>query len=199
MRDVASRLAAAAAVIASSILVPAAAQAKGGAVRSCAPSDRTFALALHSKGVSCSQARGIERHAGQHHWALPFRLYGRTWRGAIYSHAHYSRALILVVNGASLRATIGIRCRGRGCPFATRRLVVPSARSCTSRAKGRCRRLAAIDLAGLLRHARLAIGAQLVVRILKPGWIGKQYVFNVRSGRAPAVVIRTIAAPPLPG
>jgi hypothetical protein len=88
MRDVASRLAAAAAVIASSILVPAAAQAKGGAVRSCAPSDRTFALALHSKGVSCSQARGIERHAGQHHWALPFRLYGRTWRGAIYSHAH---------------------------------------------------------------------------------------------------------------
>jgi hypothetical protein len=67
----------------------AAARANVGTIRSCKPGDRSFALSVRAKGVSCNEARGIERYAAHHDWVAPFRLYHRRWRATVYSHAHH--------------------------------------------------------------------------------------------------------------
>ena len=155
-------LAAAAAVIASSILVlvPAAAQAHGGAIRSCTPSDRWFTQSLVARGVPCSQARRIERYATNHDWTPKFRLYRRTWHATIYSRAHghtYYRF-------RSGRLIVWLSATGRG-------LALGSSSSSTSGSPG--------DLAPpqLQSLGTVTYGQPLPVPVSGSGVAAGQYVF----------------------
>lgn len=69
----------------------------------------------------------------------------------------------------------------RGCSFAQSRTV---------RSSGQKRSL---DLTAAFGTHRLAINAQLAVKIIQPNWIAKYYNFVVRSGRVPRVQISCFA------
>ena len=76
---------------------------------------------MHAKGLSCREARGIERYAAHHDW-IPFRLYHRTWTATIYSHAHHhtyvrfhSGRLIVWITGARATPKGGGLPLGSGC------------------------------------------------------------------------------------
>jgi hypothetical protein len=81
-------------------------------------------------------------------------------------------------------ATVDIRCRGRGCPYAKRTRAFASARK-------RLNLLKALRL----RDARLRPKAVLQVRILLPGHVGKVVRFKVR--KAPKVPLSSeLCLPP---
>jgi hypothetical protein len=117
-----NRLAAeAAAIVASVLLLPAVALAHAGTMKSCAPSNHAFALSLYAKGVPCSEAREIERHAAAHGWRSPFRLSGRRWNPTIYRRLHLhtqvrfqSGQLIVWIEAAKPSPTGGLSL-GSGC------------------------------------------------------------------------------------
>ena len=101
----------------------------------------------------------------------------------------YSRALVLTVDAPPAGARILLKCRGRDCPFAARSIATGGTKRCRSKRRRRCRPPGAINLAQLLNHKRLRVGTRLIVQIIKPGWVGKEYVFVIRAGRAPRVQI----------
>jgi hypothetical protein len=50
-----------------------------------------------------------------------------------------------------------------------------------------------VTLASLFRGRYLAVGARITVSIVRPGWVGKTFLFTVRSGRAPTFAITCLA------
>jgi hypothetical protein len=76
-----------------------------------------------------------------------------------------ARVTLLTVR-APRRATITVRCRGRGCPR------LPLARS--------------TRLVHLRRYERLLrAGVQLEISVTRPGYVGKHTVLRMRRGKAP--------------
>jgi hypothetical protein len=112
-----------------------------------------------------------------------------TMQWTFFHTSTYSQTLALIVNGAPPGATVRLKCRGGGCPFAARKIAVGGTKGCGSKPGHRCGGHSAIDLAQWLSGAQLSVGTRITVEIVKPGWIGKQYVFTVRAGRAPGVQI----------
>jgi CSLREA domain-containing protein len=98
---------------------------------------------------------------------------------------------------APLGANIVVRCAGRGCLFSSRTVPVTPVRSCAGNGKRhRCRLINSprtIDLTTLFAHAHLAPGTRINVSFVKPGYVGKVYLFNIRSGRQPTVLITCLA------
>jgi hypothetical protein len=96
----------------------------------------------------------------------------------------YTKVLGLVVNGASL-TTVAVDCHGRGCPYARHTTLVHTTRPCGKNGKRRCRTFGTLDLTPGFRKHRLSVGTKLSVAITRPGWIGKYYLFTVRSAKGP--------------
>ena len=101
----------------------------------------------------------------------------------------YTQPLVLSVDGAPGGATILLECRGHGCPFAARSIATEPTHRCDSKGRRRCGPPGSVNLLKWLGHRRLRVGARIVVRISKPGWVGKEYVFVVRARRVPRVQI----------
>jgi hypothetical protein len=101
----------------------------------------------------------------------------------------YAQPLVLAVDGAPSGATILLKCRGHGCPFAARSIATDATHRCGSKPRRHCGPPKSINLLKWFGHRRLRVGARIVVRISKPGWVGKQYVFVVRARRVPRVQI----------
>ncbi len=104
----------------------------------------------------------------------------------------YTKILALSVNAAPVGATVVVKCRGTGCPFAKRSTPVRRCRSTPSHAckhKGS----ATIGLEPSFRKRRLDVGTGVSVQILRPGWIGKYYLFTMRAGRGPKIEISCLA------
>lgn len=87
VRRITTTIAIAAAAFPSLLLVLAVPAAEANTTRtgSCRPSDRSYTRSLRARGVSCRQARGIERYRANHDWKRTFRLYGRTWHATAHS------------------------------------------------------------------------------------------------------------------
>jgi hypothetical protein len=94
---------------------------------------------------------------------------------AVYSN--YSvNTLLVVADAGPANATVELRCRGRGCPFARRRTSL----------QGRSRTLV---LTRRLARRRLGIGARIEVRITAPGSIGKLVRFTMQRRKLPRYTV----------
>jgi hypothetical protein len=104
----------------------------------------------------------------------------------------YTKILAFSVNAAPVGATVVVKCRGIGCPFAKRATPVRRCRSTPSHA---CKHegSATIGLEASFRKRRLDVGTGVSVQILRPGWIGKYYLFTMRAGRGPKIEISCLA------
>jgi len=115
----------------------------------------------------------------------PFRVRGTvtaTMQWSFYYTPTYTKVLALIVNGASSRTTVRVTCRGAGCPFAQRKIAVPSAVHHRN-----------VNLVGRFKTHRLRTGARIDVAITHPGWVGKHYTFQVRRRRGPQIGIACLA------
>jgi large repetitive protein len=101
----------------------------------------------------------------------------------------FTQVLALTVTGAPPRAKVLVWCHGKACPFARRAIPTGRSTGCGPRGRQRCLLRRTIDLTHLFRRSHLAIGARIRVEIVKPGWIGKNYVFTVIAGHGPVVRI----------
>jgi hypothetical protein len=104
----------------------------------------------------------------------------------------YTTVQALVVNGAS-HATVLVKCRGKGCPYAKRSTLVRATRRCGPGGTRRCSTHGTINLTPRLRGHRLHVGARITVMITRPNWIGKYYRFTIRAGRMPKIRIACLA------
>jgi hypothetical protein len=104
----------------------------------------------------------------------------------------YTKILAFSVNAAPVGATVVVKCNGSGCPFAKRSTPV---RRCRSTPSNACKQEASatIGLEASFRRRRLHVGTGVSVQILRPGWIGKYYLFTMRAGRGPKIKISCLA------
>ncbi len=100
-----------------------------------------------------------------------------------------TKVMALTISEAPVGANVLLRCHGRGCPFSRRTVAVVKPRSC----RGSCR-FATVHLVPTLRGHRLRAGATMSVAIVRSRWVGKYYLFTIRSGRAPSVKISCLPA-----
>lgn len=105
----------------------------------------------------------------------------------------YTQVRGLVLDAVPPGASVLLRCQGHGCPFARRVIVASPTRPCGPRGRHRCATHGGIDLTPPLRHKHLSPGARITVEVLKPGWVGKYYMFTVRAGRRPSTRISCTA------
>ena len=104
----------------------------------------------------------------------------------------YTKVLSLAVHNAA-RATVIVRCKGRGCPYAQRSAYVSTTKPCGKKHTRRCRTFGSINLTRGLRRRHLAVGSKLSVAITRSGWFGKYYLFTVRAGHPPRIAIKCLA------
>ncbi|HXD63217.1 MAG TPA: Ig-like domain-containing protein, partial [Solirubrobacteraceae bacterium] len=113
----------------------------------------------------------------------------------------------MVVKSLPGGATVRLSCTGKRCPLKTQSVSLAKERTCHGKGKKRRCRLAVpksgnLDLARLLDNKRVPVGSALVVAMIQPGAIGKEYVFRMVSGKQPSVKIQTLApggTAPCPG
>lgn len=130
-----------------------------------------------------------------------------TWRFSV--HAGYTTVLTMFATSVPAGASVKVECAGRGCPFGSH--IARASRSATAGAANSrtCKRRPCapkrtrgakprtgtkVDLAGLFHGRRLAPGARITVSIVKPGAIGKVYIFTIRASRYPTVKRTCVAA-----
>ena len=111
------------------------------------------------------------------------------WNFTFFSR--YTQVDSLVVQDPPVGGRVQIGCHGRGCRIA--RLTIATTAAKQGRCKGKhCSNGRAgknLDLSSVFRGWRLSPGALITVKVLKPGWVGRYYVFKVRGGSAPSVVV----------
>lgn len=112
----------------------------------------------------------------------------------------YTTVGSLVVRDVPPGGIVEVTCRGRGCAFVRWRSNAVAPRSaCKHR---RCQMAGPtpthgkVDLAELFKGRRLMVGARVIVTISKAGWIGKSFVFTVRTDRPPRVQITCLGSGP---
>jgi hypothetical protein len=123
---------------------------------------------------------------------LPIGTIRSTMQWTFLYTPRYTKILQFVVNGAPVGATILLKCQGAGCPFAKRSMIVPRCKA-TKTHKCSSHKVSTVDLEGRFRRSRLAPGARLNVQLVRAGWIGKYYLFTIRSARKPKVSISCLA------
>ena len=116
-----------------------------------------------------------------------------TMHWTFYYTLAYTKVLSLVVNGAPAGAKVLIDCRGRGCAFSERLVVVGESTRCGPKAKRGCGTEATIDLAPDFQKQGLHVGTRITVAIIRPRWMGRYYRFDTRAGRAPRVQVACLA------
>jgi Invasin, domain 3/Bacterial Ig-like domain (group 3) len=116
-------------------------------------------------------------------------------RWTFYYTPSYTKVVALLVKGAPLGATVLTRCIGQGCPFARRVTGVTKAERCKFHGKQPCsvRDQRTIDLSSPFHNHRLRVGARIIVELTRPDWIGKYYMFKVRSRQGPSIKIECLA------
>lgn len=105
----------------------------------------------------------------------------------------YTDVLSLVVKGASPGETVLLNCHGHGCPFSKRTIAVTKTKRCGPKGKRACLTHGNVDLTPALRNHPLRAGTRINIRIVRRGWIGRYYMFTVRSRRGPEIQIACLA------
>jgi streptogramin lyase len=125
--------------------------------------------------------------------AAPLRRVDATMSWDIPPRGHRFVVKHLLVVKAPGGARITVLCHGGGCPFASRSRAVPTSVSVRRCAHGRCRTvrrrvtLLNVELARLFSGHLLAPRTKLTVRIEKASWIGKVYLYTLKSGIQPEI------------
>jgi hypothetical protein len=104
----------------------------------------------------------------------------------------YTTVTALVVNGA-VNANVLVKCQGAGCPFKRHTTLVTGSRHCGLKATRTCLTHGTLDLTPQFRGRRLPIGTKITVMIVRPGWVGKYYMFTVRGGQSPRIRLSCLA------
>ena len=91
----------------------------------------------------------------------------------------YTRVSKLTVSGIPRSATLTLRCKGGGCPFARRSRAFPNGARTAK-------------LASLFKSRKLRVKTTLEVQITASGWIGKLVRFKVRANKIPSVTVRCL-------
>jgi hypothetical protein len=106
----------------------------------------------------------------------------------------YTRILSLTLAGSPVGGVVIVTCKGKGCPYKKRAVGVRRVKPCKAHSK-HCtrRRTGSFDLTPPFRHRRLRVGAKVTISVIKPGWIGKNYVFTMRARRGPRIQIACLA------
>jgi streptogramin lyase len=116
---------------------------------------------------------------------------------------HYTLVEALIAHGVPKGGYVEVACNGAGCPFHHHRsATVATASSRTAKhchKHGKCHTKPPppqgpnVSLASLFKGKHLHVGASISVSIVKAGWIGKSFVFTMRSNRTPGVQIACLA------
>ena len=112
-----------------------------------------------------------------------------TTQWSFYFTPSYTHVLQLIVSGVPSGASIVTKCHGGGCPFTRRTTVNRETKRCGRKGRHRCGIHSTIDLTPAFSHSQLGVGTRITVEITKRGWVGKDYVFAVRSSRSPQIRI----------
>jgi hypothetical protein len=105
----------------------------------------------------------------------------------------YSSVVAMLLTGVPYGSTVQMVCHGRGCPFARRRQLVPEPPQCPSNGRAACVATTVVDLGPNFASRHLAIGAQIIVMIARPEYVGKYYSFTVLARSVPTVEIACLA------
>jgi hypothetical protein len=128
--------------------------------------------------------------------SLPPRVLGRikaVMQWAFYYTPKYTQILALTVKRAPVGASVAVTCRGAGCPYAKRVDRVRRGKVCKPSRRHRCPAAETVNLMRGFQHRRLTIGSRVIVKITRAHWVGKYYLFGVRSGRPPSIRISCLA------
>jgi hypothetical protein len=93
----------------------------------------------------------------------------------------YTKVLALSVSSVPAGATVVVTCRGTGCPFSKQSTPVTKQGS------------KSIGLGAPFHGRRLAVGTAVNVQIIRPGYIGKYYLFTMRARKGPNIGISCLA------
>ena len=99
----------------------------------------------------------------------------------------YTQVRALVLDAVPPGATVLLKCRGHGCPFAKRVIVADKRKPCGPKGRHRCATHGVIDLAPRFRQQHLVPGVRITVEIIKAGWVGEYYRFTMRARHRPRV------------
>jgi hypothetical protein len=104
----------------------------------------------------------------------------------------------MVVRSLPGGAAVRLSCTGKRCAIKRQTALLSKQRTCHG--KGRKRRCAMVvpktgnlDLTRQLRGKRIPVGSTLVVAMVQPGAIGKEYVFRMLRDKPPSVKIGALA------
>jgi hypothetical protein len=113
----------------------------------------------------------------------------------------------MLVKGLPGGATVRLSCTGAGCPIKPQTVSLAKQRTCRGKGhKRRCKlstpQSGNLDLTHEVANRRFKVGSALVVAMIEPGSIGKEYVFQMLRDKQPSVKIRALApggTAPCPG
>jgi hypothetical protein len=108
----------------------------------------------------------------------------------------YTVVRSLTVHGVPNGGRVEVSCTGPGCPFAHSHsaTIAPRSRCARGRCQTRSRQGPTVSLGPLFKSRYLGVGTRITVSIVKRGWVGKTFLFTVRSDRAPAFRVACLAA-----
>ncbi len=111
---------------------------------------------------------------------------------SFYYTPSYTKVLKLIVKRVSIKATVTVKCRGRGCPYAVRKIKVPQVKRCGPHGKTICQ-TADVNIGRTFGNRHLSIGTVITVIVSRPHWVAKYYTYTVRAGRGPATLKSCLA------
>ncbi len=102
----------------------------------------------------------------------------------------YTLVESLVVHGVPKGGHVEVVCHGHGCPFSQHRsATVARHEACHGRKCKKPKHSAPqgpeVSLAHLFKGRHLDVGARISISVVKSGWIGKSFVFTMRSNETP--------------
>jgi adhesin/invasin len=124
----------------------------------------------------------------------PSRL-GSSMEWMFFFTPTYTKVLQLMVDSVPPGATVLITCHGHGCPYAKHAIAQIKHTICkTVKSKGKSKRKCVIQVPSSTVHLqpgfknrKLRVGTTIIVEIVRPGWIGKHYVFTIRARQGPSI------------
>jgi hypothetical protein len=111
--------------------------------------------------------------------------------------ATYSEVVSMTGSDLPIGSRIILSCHGRGCKFRQRTVTVTRASRCR-RTNKHCRPnqselTRSVDLSAVFTGNRFPAGSVLTVRFVEAQFVGKAFVFRIRSNHQPSVAVTCLA------